>query len=162
MRKATLQSCIDQLVDAQALAREEGEYPTLRFTPSSIEVLRGKAPITLVRPRGADDRRESRRAGSMVEGKGSALGDADRELFEALRLLRRAIADEMNVPPYIVCGDATLEQIAKTRPTTEAQLMQVKGIGRRKLEQFGERFLSHVREHAPEPSYRAPRASKGS
>ncbi len=146
MRKATLQSCIDQLVDAQALAREEGEYPTLRFTPSSIEVLRGSRTVSLVRPKGGEDLRDSRRAGSMVEGKASALADSDRQLFESLRLLRRAIADEMKVPPYIVCGDATLEEIARQRPTTDFQLMQVKGIGRRKLEQFGERLLAQVRE----------------
>lgn len=70
-------------------------------------------------------------------------GDA---VFEALRLLRRRLADESNVPPYVIFSDATLREMAQRRPRTTADLLQVTGIGRVKAEQYGEQFLAVLRE----------------
>jgi ATP-dependent DNA helicase RecQ len=62
-------------------------------------------------------------------------------LFEALRVLRRRLADERGVPAYVVFSDATLMAMAATRPTTPAGLLAVPGVGPVKLERFGEAFL---------------------
>jgi ATP-dependent DNA helicase RecQ len=68
--------------------------------------------------------------------------DLDGELYVALKTLRRAIADERGVPAYIVFSDATLVQLAERRPRTEAALLEVPGVGPKKLELYGERFLA--------------------
>jgi ATP-dependent DNA helicase RecQ len=76
-----------------------------------------------------------------------AAGEAyDRGLFEALRTLRRALADERGVPPYIVFSDVTLREMARRRPATPAEFLAVKGVGEWKAAEFGARFLAAIRE----------------
>ena len=70
---------------------------------------------------------------------------ADRVLFDALRALRRELAKERGVPAYVVFTDATLLEMVVRRPTSEAQLMAVPGVGPRKLAAYGEEFLSTLR-----------------
>jgi ATP-dependent DNA helicase RecQ len=69
---------------------------------------------------------------------------ADPELFERLRALRRRLAEERKVPAYVVFSDATLLAIAARRPTTEAQLLEVSGVGLTKLERYGAAVLAEV------------------
>ena len=76
-------------------------------------------------------------------------GDADgydRVLFEALRALRRSIAEERGVPPYLVFSDASLRDMARLKPRTREALLEVKGVGEWKSETFGERFLTVIRQ----------------
>jgi ATP-dependent DNA helicase RecQ len=77
----------------------------------------------------------------------SDLPDADRELFEHLRGIRREIAREQEVPPYIVFDDKTLRQIAVHRPRTLAAFGDLRGIGPVKTERFGARFLAAIADH---------------
>jgi len=72
--------------------------------------------------------------------------DADAAaLFEALRTLRRELADAAGVPAYVVFPDATLRAMAASRPTTESALLDVPGVGPTKLERYGEAFLARLR-----------------
>lgn len=75
-----------------------------------------------------------------------ALAEADRELFERLRVLRRQLADEHNVPPYIIFGDKSLLQMAAERPKTREQFANINGVGARKLQEFAEIFLSEIQK----------------
>ena len=72
-------------------------------------------------------------------------GLRDSPLFEELRQLRRSLADERDVPAYVVFSDATLLAMAERRPATEAELLSISGVGPRKLETFGEAFLEVLR-----------------
>ncbi len=73
--------------------------------------------------------------------------DADgKELFEELRVLRRALADEAGVPPYIVFGDKVLLEMVARRPRNERELLQVSGVGEAKLERYGAQFLRVLRD----------------
>ena len=65
-----------------------------------------------------------------------------------MRECRRELAAEHNVPPYVVFHDATLRQMAAERPADSAALLTISGVGQAKLERYGERFLSVLREHA--------------
>ncbi len=65
----------------------------------------------------------------------------DEELFERLREWRKARADEEKVPAFVVFNDATLQLIAEVRPTSERELLKITGIGRSKLEKYGEDVL---------------------
>ena len=71
---------------------------------------------------------------------------ADGELFERLRALRRALADAEGVPAYIVFSDAVLARMAAARPTDEAGLLAVSGVGPAKLARYGAAFLRVLRD----------------
>jgi ATP-dependent DNA helicase RecQ len=68
-------------------------------------------------------------------------------LFEALRALRREMASEAGLPPYVIFHDATLREMAASRPASLAELGNVGGVGARKLEAYGNAFLSLIRQY---------------
>lgn len=72
--------------------------------------------------------------------------DPDLSLFDRLRALRKEIAKERGVPPYVVFSDATLLEMASVRPRTNAQMLGISGVGPTKLEHYGERFLKALAE----------------
>jgi ATP-dependent DNA helicase RecQ len=72
----------------------------------------------------------------------------DRDVFSALRDLRRQIAAERDVPPYVVFSDAVLRSMARELPRTPAQLRAISGVGEKKLADFGARFLAVIAESA--------------
>jgi ATP-dependent DNA helicase RecQ len=72
--------------------------------------------------------------------------DPDLSLFDRLRVLRKEIARERGVPPYVVFSDATRLEMASTRPKTNAQMLGISGVGPTKLEHYGERFLKALSE----------------
>mgnify|MGYP000225688393 FL=1 len=74
-------------------------------------------------------------------------GNYDRKLFAKLRKLRKAIADEENIPPYVVFNDATLIEMAEQSPLTAGEMLSVNGVGTRKLERFGKPFMALIRAH---------------
>jgi ATP-dependent DNA helicase RecQ len=74
------------------------------------------------------------------------LPEADAELFQRLRALRRELADTENVPAYIVFSDAVLERMAALRPRDEAGLLAIAGVGPAKLARYGQPFLRALRE----------------
>jgi ATP-dependent DNA helicase RecQ len=72
-------------------------------------------------------------------------GRDDEELFQRLRALRKRLADERQVPPYVVFSDKTLRGMVRRRPTTEEELLEVSGVGAVKLERYGAAFLDELR-----------------
>ena len=66
-------------------------------------------------------------------------------MFEALRELRRELASEAQLPPYVIFHDATLREMAALRPTSRAELAEIGGVGARKLEAYGDAFLTVIR-----------------
>jgi len=140
-----LMSFLDQLVAAGAL--EVGEHGSLRFGPRGKGVMTAEDPVPLARPMGA---KRSERSTDAQRREARPLTPEQRDLFDRLRALRKSIADEREVPPYVVFSDATLRALAAERPSTPDQMLEIKGVGRRKLEMFGEAFLSAVAE-APGP-----------
>uniref|UniRef100_UPI0005B7BCFF HRDC domain-containing protein n=1 Tax=Novosphingobium sp. B-7 TaxID=1298855 RepID=UPI0005B7BCFF len=87
----------------------------------------------------------SRRRGKA--GSGAALNPVGDPLFDALRALRREIAQEANVPPYVVFHDAVLREMAAARPTSLAEMAAIGGVGARKRDAYGDRFLAVIRAH---------------
>ncbi len=154
---------IDQLIDDELLVRSNGEYPTLALGVSAMDVLRGTTQAVLRMPKQALAARGKRRRRDDGERGAPArdLTAAEQGLFETLRQLRRAIANEMSVPPFVVFSDATLDELARSRPTTPAAFLKVKGVGQKKLESFGARFLAaiaqHGERHGVEATAAAPR-----
>lgn len=129
-----------QLAARGLLAADEEGYGTLSLTAEARPVLRGEESVHLreVRRESGGRRRKARAAKERPSLDGVA-GGAER--FERLRELRRKLAGEQGVPPYVIFHDSTLEAIAATAPTTLAELAELPGIGEKKLERYGRLFL---------------------
>ena len=119
------------------------EHGGLALGGDARDILKGDVPVLIAlaakpeRTRGAGSRRRDKSGGV------NPLGDP---LFEALRELRREIASEAGVPPYVVFHDSTLREMAACRPATLAALGGVSGVGSRKLETYGDAFLGVIRQ----------------
>lgn len=129
---------VHQLVDHGLLQRSDGEYPTLQLTESGVAVMRGQREVVLREP-------AAKKKAKRTVQEASAWGGVDRDLFERLRGLRRRLALERGVPPYMIFGDETLREMARVKPTTLEELAEIKGVGRSKLTSFGEAFVGEIR-----------------
>jgi ATP-dependent DNA helicase RecQ len=127
-----------QLRHAGYVAVDEERFGAVVVTAKGRGALLGTETVLLAAPR-----REVRAAAA-----DSLLGDAA-ALFERLRALRKQLADERRVPPYVVFSDATLRQLAAERPRTPVQLLRINGIGERKAADYGGAFLGLIAEFAP-------------
>jgi ATP-dependent DNA helicase RecQ len=150
-KKSQVRAWIDQLMAQGLLARSDDEYPTLLVTQSGHAVLRGEsaaAALTtaarVVTPAADVATVPGRRAAAAAPASDTDVPDA--ALFEALRALRRRVAEERGVPPYLIFSDASLRDMARVRPATLDEFREVKGVGDWKLETFGHRFLAAIRE----------------
>lgn len=117
------------------------EHGGLSLGGDAREILKGEASVMIVVP----PKREKKKRG----GRGAADGGANPvgdPLFDALRTLRRDLAQEAGVPPYVVFHDATLREMAAARPSSLAELGEIGGVGARKLEAYGEAFLGVLRQ----------------
>lgn len=133
---------IEQLV-GQGYLEKVGEFNVLQVTPQGRLVLRGEVAPKLLQP--ANPKlAKAKRTRSVDE---AAWEGVDQDLFETLRKLRREVADQMKVPPYIVFSDASLRDMARLKPTTLAHMHLVKGVGTKKAEDFGELFLEAILDH---------------
>ena len=138
--RSELLAYIDQLVGMDVLARVGDDYPVLALGSRGSAVMRGDDSVALRAFAGRDRDPRPR----SVELEARPLTPDEKELFESLRSLRRELAEERNVPPYVIFSDATLRQIAMMRPTSTASLLAMKGVGHAKADAFGARILSHV------------------
>jgi ATP-dependent DNA helicase RecQ len=143
------QSLIRQLIHRGYLAQDIARYSALRLTDASRPLLRGEETLIMAKPRVRVPTRKQRlrtaRAGRAAELAGLPVDEA---LYEELRALRKRLADEQNVPAYVVFSDATLAEMAARRPATSAELLDVNGVGQTKLERYGEAFLEAIAERA--------------
>jgi ATP-dependent DNA helicase RecQ len=150
--KNVLISWMHQLVD-QGVLRVEGEYGVLRLTPRAAALLRGEEEASLYGTAPSKTSRGGKRAKKEEPGKiadaGTPLNADAKELFELLRTLRREIADENNVPAFMVFSDKTLRAMARQKPTTKGAMLQVHGVGFAKLESFGDRFMRAIKDFTP-------------
>ncbi|GKX64504.1 ATP-dependent DNA helicase RecQ [Pragia fontium] len=138
-------SVIRQLIHLGLLTQNIAQFSALQLTEAARPVLRGETPLQLAVPRLLNLKSRSSSASK------SFAGNYDRKLFAKLRKLRKSIADEENIPPYVVFNDATLLEMAEQQPTRESELLSVNGVGYRKLERFGQPFLTLIRDHLVSP-----------
>jgi ATP-dependent DNA helicase RecQ len=128
-----------QLIHRGYLAQDIAAFSVLRLTASAAAVLRGEEAVELARPRVKEKPRRKQRLGAASE-----LSDADFQLFDKLRELRKQLADDRGVPPYVIFGDATLVEMSQRRPANENELLDISGVGQVKLERHGDAFLQAI------------------
>ncbi len=125
-----------QLVASDAL-RLDAEHGGMSLGPAARAILKGETAVTLrVMPEKVRRRRD--RAGDR------AVSAIDDPLFEALRTVRRKLATDAGVPPYVIFHDTTLREMAAARPLTLNALAEISGVGARKLEAYGAALLEAV------------------
>jgi ATP-dependent DNA helicase RecQ len=130
-----------QLVGSGLLEQSRGEMPILTITEAGQKARAGNLQVklraprrqTVSAPRAADDWR-----------------GVDQGLFQVLRALRRAIADERKVPPFVIFADSVLRDLARYRPDTISSFRDVKGIGEHKAADLGQRFVDVIGSYCRE------------
>jgi ATP-dependent DNA helicase RecQ len=126
----------DELVRLGLIAVDAARFNTVALTPAGRTVLAERSPVTVLeRPLPVRGRKQAAPASD---------GPYDAGLFRTLRELRKAIADERDVPAYVVFSDAVLRAMARERPRTAAQMLGISGVGEKKLADFGGRFLAEI------------------
>lgn len=121
------------------LALSEGQYPVVRLQPLAVEVLKSRHQVMLraPEPASAASSSSSSRRRKFDEGP-SAVNET---VFEQLRLIRRDLAEKERVPSYIIFNDATLREMSVVCPTSEADMLRIKGVGEVKYRKYGKPFL---------------------
>ncbi|HTM04485.1 MAG TPA: DNA helicase RecQ [Vicinamibacterales bacterium] len=140
---AELRGYIEQLAGAGLLQQTDDPYPVLTLTARGLTLLKDERSCPGLRlARQRPPRRDGQRVRSRAEAE--SWQDVDRELFERLRALRLEVARERGVPPYVIFHDSTLREMARVRPRSLDALLGVKGVGARKAEDLGARFLEAI------------------
>ena len=125
-------------------------YPVLSLNAQSGQVLREELPVHMAAPVKRSRGRSASTAGLGEGTAGRASATENSMLFEHLRALRKRLADEHGLPPYVVFHDATLREMVERRPLTLNQFAELPGVGHAKLARYGDRFIAAIVEHSSE------------
>ena len=151
---AQVKEVVELLAAGDYLAITEGTYPTVGLGPRAREAADDGFSLSMKKVVRKAERVRGVEAGAGrafgASGTVAASGEADPELFERLRTLRKRLADEAGVPPYIVFSDATLRDMCAKRPATEDEFLDVSGVGATKLARYGEAFLAELAAYGSE------------
>ncbi|MDT2820264.1 DNA helicase RecQ [Enterococcus devriesei] len=120
---------IDYLTAEHFLVPSEGQYPLLSVSEQGVRVLLGKQEVF----------RKQAPVRQLV---------ADDALFEELRSLRSQLAQEKNLPPYVIFSYKTLTELAEKQPQTSLEFLKIKGVGKSKLDNYGDQFLALLKNEA--------------
>ena len=132
-------SLFRQLLVYDYLESDSDQYGGLRLTPRARPLLNGGENLMLREVSRTQQKSATRSARPSLEA-------TDQPLFDALRALRKSLADERGVPPYVIFHDKTLHQMIASLPTNLLEMADINGVGEQKLERFGEAFLAVIRE----------------
>ncbi len=138
--KQTVHDWTEQLV-SQGYIKKVGEYNILFLTETGVEVLKGNQTPKLLKPKEkSKERKVSKIAAASWE-------NVDKDLFDILRKHRANLASEKNVPPFIIFADTSLRDMARLKPTTKKEFLQVHGVGEKKCQQYGKEMLEAIKEY---------------
>jgi ATP-dependent DNA helicase RecQ len=129
----------DELVRLGLIAVDATHFNVVSVTAAGREALVERTPVVVREQPPARERGRKR-----TSAPAAADGPYNAEVFRALRDLRKELADERDVPAYVVFSDAVLRAMARELPRTPAQLRAISGVGEKKLADFGERFLETI------------------
>ncbi len=131
-RALTHQGYLDETTDG---------YSVLKLNASSNQILKKLVSVEI-----PVSTRIEKSAAVSAKAANAELTDEENSLMSQLRALRKKLADEQSVPPYIVFADASLRQMAQNRPQTSGAFSKISGVGSRKLVQYGGAFTQTIRE----------------
>ena len=132
-------SIIRQLIHHSYLEQDIANFSVLKLTEKARPILRSEETLILAKPRvklAKDKKLKKKIKGDLTE--------YDTDLFEKLRTLRKQLADEKNVPPFVIFSDASLIEMAATKPKNDTEFLQINGVGEHKLQHYGTQFLTAI------------------
>jgi ATP-dependent DNA helicase RecQ len=137
LKRAAWQAIGRELLRLGFVAAAPGKFATLELTEAGWKALRERDPITLTKPFDVETTKRPRkkRAGEI---------ECHEALFDRLRDLRRKIADDRDVPAYVIFSDVSLREMARACPTTTAAFGEIPGVGQQKQRDFAESFTSAI------------------
>ena len=136
-----------QILLGEFLEKDIENYGILHITGKGLAYLKNPHPITLYK-----DHDFSEEAILLEKEKENVVvkSSCDTVLFDSLKALRKKVAKEKNLPPYVIFQDPSLEEMATTYPTTHDELIQINGVGSGKAVKFGRQFLEFIKKHVEE------------
>jgi ATP-dependent DNA helicase RecQ len=137
--KQSWRTLADEFVRLGLIAIDPAAYNTVAITAAGRAALADRTPV-IVRESPATTATRRKRGGD----DDATGGPYDADVFRGLRDLRKELADERDVPAYVVFSDAVLRAMARELPRTPAQLRSISGVGEKKLADFGSRFLAEI------------------
>ncbi len=138
MKRGEWQSIGRELIRLGLLHQTAEKFATVELTPDGLAALKDRRAITLTKPVAIAEKKARTKRGEI---------ECDEVLFDRLRTLRRKLADERDVPAYIIFSDAALREMARSYPRTVQSFATIPGVGTQKLKDFGEAFIEEVKIH---------------
>ena len=138
LRREAWQAIGRELLRLGLIECAPGRFATLALTHAGRDALRHRIPITLTKQIEVVARDQKARAGAI---------ECDEALFERLRGLRRKLADERDVPAYVIFSDVSLREMAKNYPTTATEFRRIPGVGEQKLKDFADAFVAEIKNY---------------
>ncbi|KAA9023176.1 DNA helicase RecQ [Niallia endozanthoxylica] len=126
---------INYLLAEGYLLLTDGKYPVVKVTQKAMPILKGQETVMMRKTPVVTNKPEN---------------DESSDLFEILRVLRKEIADEERIPPFIIFADSTLKEMSMYYPTNEEAMLQIKGVGQTKFTKYGEAFIDKICEYIQE------------
>ncbi|WP_275297878.1 DNA helicase RecQ [Clostridium sp. YIM B02551] len=130
--KDELKNFINTLISHGFIDSVEGTYPVIKLNDKSFRVLKGTDNVTF------------------KEVKIKAKAMINDNLLDKLKLLRRLIAQENKIPPYLVFGDETLKEMSVKIPKTKEEMLNISGVGEVKYDRYGEKFIKEILDYVKE------------
>jgi len=141
LKQVQWRSFFRQLIAQGYLRIDSERYGALRLTQKARPVLRGEEKIR-ARKYSANDSNTKK-----ARNKETNLRAIDQTLYDALKLTRLTIAQQQDVPAFVIFGDKTLIELARKRPLSESSFLAINGVGESKLERYGESFIEIIKAH---------------
>ena len=142
LSRTQLEHMVNILISRGYLRMDTSQYATLSLAPAANAVLRGQEQVMMSLPK--RDLRQTEREQRLAEMPDYGV---DEELFQKLRQVRERLAAKEFVPAYIVFSDATLRDMCNKRPTDAEEMLAISGVGKYKMDKYGEAFLQAIAEY---------------
>jgi ATP-dependent DNA helicase RecQ len=136
-----IKSFIRELIMLGYISESSDEFHTLTLNKTAIPVLKGREKVMLIQP--DENLKTIKRSKKFTE-------NYDIRLFEMLRNVRKLIAEDEDVPPYVIFSDVSLQDMCTYFPQNIEQFLQVNGVGRQKMERYGTKFLDVIKQYCQE------------
>ncbi len=141
-----LHGVIRQAMIAGYISKDIENYGLLKITPEGKAFMKKPKPFPVVKDIEIDDEEGDNEAASRASGGGAA----DDELFSILKDLRKKLSKKLEIPPFVIFQDPSLEAMATTYPVTLEELQNIPGVGAGKAKRYGEEFVKVIKEHVRE------------
>lgn len=140
-QKEEIKQFMRSLLFLKILLKNDGEYPTLKVSAMGKEFLRDRKDIFLPKPKIAQEKIVKKRDGDL---------SFDPALFKELQILRKGLADQKNVPAFVIFSDVSLREMSHYFPQSLESFQKITGVGAMKLEQYGNLFLAIIKRYSLE------------